>query len=116
MAGRRVIPLKPDVYAFLGIPDVVQMLRKRHAVQGQPERGWVFPRATKSGHLTVDTYKDWHATALTKSKIEPFEPYCLRHTFLTWMAPHLDSFALARLAGHSSIRTTQRYYLLWNVM
>jgi len=32
-----------------------------------------------------------------------------QYTFLTSVAPHLDVFALARLAGHTSIRTTQQY-------
>lgn len=120
IAGRRVIPLVPEVYVRLGIPDVSTMLRKRHDAQGCPREGWVFPRATRSGHLTEDTYKIWHAATLKTLasaheknpelvEVRPFAPYSLRHTFLTWMAPHIDVFALARLAGHSSIRTTQRY-------
>jgi integrase len=47
--------------------------------------------------------------AVLKEGIAPFEPYCLRHTALTRFAPHMDSFALARVAGHSSITITQRY-------
>ena len=39
----------------------------------------------------------------------PFEPYGMRHTALTRMAPHCDPFTLARIAGHSSITITQRY-------
>ena len=42
-------------------------------------------------------------------QIKPFEPYCLRHTALTWLSPHCDAFTLARIAGHSSITITQRY-------
>lgn len=120
VAGLRVIPLKPEVYSHFGIPDPVSMLRERHAAQGHPATGWVFPRPTRCGHATEDSYKGWHASALVAiakahsenpnvPKLQPFEPYCLRHTFLTWLAPHLDVFALARLAGHTSIRTTQRY-------
>jgi integrase len=59
--------------------------------------------------MEEDSYKEWHSKALDASKLERFEPYCLRHTFLTWIAPHVDAFTLARIAGHSSIRTTQRY-------
>jgi len=120
VAGRRVIPLKPEVYKHFGIPDPAEMLRERHVAQGHPTSGWVFPRPTQCGHLTENTYKIWHAKALktiatayakdpNTMRIERFEPYCLRHTFLTWLASHLDAFALARLAGHTSIRTTQRY-------
>ncbi len=37
-------------------------------------------------------------------------PYVLRHTVLTRLADAgCDVFALARIAGHSSITTTQRY-------
>ena len=38
-----------------------------------------------------------------------FEPYVMRHTALTRMAPFCDAFTLARIAGHSSITITQRY-------
>jgi site-specific recombinase XerD len=37
------------------------------------------------------------------------ESNCLRHTALTWLAPHGDVFALMRVAGHSQISTTMRY-------
>jgi site-specific recombinase XerD len=64
--------------------------------------------------------KQWHAKALETlgkahkenpelSEIKPFEPYCLRHTFGTRMAPKCDVFALARIMGHSNITITQRY-------
>ena len=39
----------------------------------------------------------------------PFEPYVMRHTALTRMAPFCDAFTLARIAEHSSITITQRY-------
>jgi hypothetical protein len=38
-----------------------------------------------------------------------FEPYVMRHTALTRLAPFCDPFTLARIAGHSSITITQRY-------
>ena len=41
--------------------------------------------------------------------LPPFEPYVMRHTALTRMAPLCDAFTLARIAGHSSITITQRY-------
>ena len=41
--------------------------------------------------------------------LPPFEPYVMRHTALTRMAPFCDAFTLARIAGHSSITITQRY-------
>jgi integrase len=65
LAGQRVIPLKPEVYEHFGIPNPATLLRERHVAQGQPKSGWVFPRPSQSGHLTENTYKLWHAKALT---------------------------------------------------
>ena len=43
-------------------------------------------------------------------QVKPFEPYCLRHTALTNLAAGCrDTFALAKIAGHSSIHQTMRY-------
>ncbi|MGH9355308.1 MAG: tyrosine-type recombinase/integrase, partial [Terriglobia bacterium] len=108
-AGKRPIPLLPEVYRALDGPDAYAMLKARREAQGFPLEGWVFPTGSASGHMEEDSYKEWHAKALTASKVTPFEPYCLRHTFLTWIAPHVDTWTLARIAGHASIRTTQRY-------
>lgn len=108
-AGKRPIPLLPEVYAALSGPDAYAMLKARHESQRFPIAGWVFPTGSASGHMEEDSYKEWHAKALERSKVAPFEPYCLRHTFLTWIAPYVDTWTLARLAGHASIRTTQRY-------
>ncbi len=45
-----------------------------------------------------------------KPEVKPFEPYCLRHTALTDLAGvGYDAFILARIAGHSGIRITERY-------
>jgi integrase len=69
----------------------------------------------------------WQATVEAESKIgqdyiykhsevvraglKPFEPYCLRQTALSGLADAgCDVFTLARIAGHSSITITQRYY------
>ena len=92
--------------------------------------GWVFPSAAKGGHLEQGTGKTQHSAAIAKvnaqtinanAKLEAagekpfplpliaFEPYVMRHTALTRMAPFCDAFTLARIAGHSSITITQRY-------
>jgi integrase len=120
-AARRILPIIPDVY---------RMLKARHEAQGKPAVGWVFPSAAKCGHLEQGTGKTQHSAAIAKvnaatikanSKLEaarekplplplpPFEPYVMRHTALTRMAPFCDAFTLARIAGHSSITITQRY-------
>jgi integrase len=50
-----------------------------------------------------------HAGVITAG-FKAFEPYCLRHSALTFLAENgCDAFTLARIAGHSSITITQRY-------
>jgi hypothetical protein len=104
------------------------MLKERHEAQGRPAEGWVFPTSAKDGHLEQGTGKTQHSAAIANvnaetvkenvkreaagSKVVPlpllaFEPYVMRHTALTRMAPFCDAFTLARIAGHSSITITQ---------
>jgi integrase len=120
-AARRLLPIIPDVY---------RMLTSRHEAQGKPSEGWVFPSMAKCGHLEQGTGKTQHSAAIAKANAETlkmnakleargapvlpvplraFEPYVMRHTSLTRMAPFCDAFTLARIAGHSSITITQRY-------
>jgi integrase len=101
-AARRVLPMTPTVHA---------LLKSRYEAQGSPADGWVFPSGSKQGHLTGDGAKEQHTKALKDSSVLPFVPYVLRHTALTRLgkATNGDVFALARIAGHSSITITQRY-------
>ena len=120
-AARRLLPMIPDVY---------RMLTSRHEAQGKPAQGWVFPSTARDGHLEQGTAKTQHSAAIAKVNAETFkanakrraagekslplpltafEPYVMRHTALTRMAPFCDAFTLARIAGHSSITITQRY-------
>jgi integrase len=108
-AARRILPMIPDVY---------QALKARYEQQGRPTEGWVFPSTARCGHLEQGTAKTQHAAALAKANAEAirnnlplplkrFEPYVMRHTALTRMAPHCDPFTLAKIAGHSSITITR---------
>lgn len=120
-AARRILPIIPDVYA---------VLKARQEAQGKPTDGWVFPSGAKCGHLEQGTAKTQHSASVTAANaatvkqnaklkeqghkalplpLKPFEPYVMRHTALTRMAPFCDPFTLARIAGHSSITITQRY-------
>lgn len=120
-AARRILPMIPDVY---------RMLLARYEAQGRPTDGWVFPSAARGGHLEQGTGKTQHSAAIAKvnaqtlkenvkreaAGLKPlplplpaFEPYIMRHTALTRMAPYCDAFTLAKIAGHSSIAITQRY-------
>ena len=106
-----MLPLVPLVYATL---------KARWERAGKPEDGWVFPAASREGHLNKDTAKNQHRLAIERvnakakknkeRELKPFVPYVLRHTALTQLAESgCDVFTLARIAGHSSITITQRY-------
>jgi integrase len=70
---------------------------------------WVFPSATKSGHVETSTLKRQHQTALASSGVSSFVIYDLRHTCLTRWAKTMDPFTLMKLAGHADLNTTMRY-------
>jgi integrase len=111
-AARRVLPMVRAVY---------DIMSERHASQGHPAEGWVFPSTAKCGHFDGGSAKNQHRAALgavnaetdkkgEPPRLKPFPPYCLRHTALTNLAgTGCDAFTLARIAGHSSITITQRY-------
>lgn len=98
--AERPLPLLPEVY---------QVLRARYEDQGYPSEGWVFPSDSASGHLEQGSAKNQHQAAIEDSKVTPFAPYSLRHTFLTWAARYMDTYTLARVAGHGSTSMTSRY-------
>ncbi len=100
-AARRVIPMTPRVRA---------VLESRWNVAGRPEEGWVWPAATRSGHVEPSSLRKRHAKALKDGKVRPFVLYSLRHTFLTRLGQSgCDVWTLARIAGHSSIAISSRY-------
>jgi integrase len=102
-AARRILPMTPVVH---------RLLKARLAKGKQPTAGYIFPGASSSGRLTSDGLaRQQHVQALKDSTVAPFPPYSLRHTALTRLgeAAGGDVFALARIAGHSSITITQRY-------
>jgi len=102
-AARRLLPMTPAVY---------RLLEARHEAEGCPTEGVIFPSGSKTGRLTSDGLaRQQHEQALEISKVTAFPPYTLRHTALTRLgeASGGDVFALARIAGHSSITITQRY-------
>lgn len=101
-AARRILPMTQSVHALLAA---------RFEAQGRPADGWVFPSGSKEGHLTQDSASRLHAAAVKDSKVSAFVPYTLRHTALTRLgkAARGDVFALAKIAGHSTITITQRY-------
>jgi integrase len=101
-AARRLLHMVPAVY---------RALKGRHEAQGFPQEGWVLPTGSRSGHMEESSAKKWHAKALATSGLKRFEPYCLRHTALTWLGEDCrdNVFTLARIAGHTSIALTMCY-------
>jgi integrase len=70
---------------------------------------WIFPAATKSGHIEASTLKKQHAAALAAAKVTPFVMYTFRHTCITRWAKYMDSYVVHVLAGHTDMNTTKRY-------
>ena len=96
-ASRRRIPLTERVEAIL------------ERQQGEVDSKWVFPAATKSGHIEGSSLQKQQQRVFRVTGVEPFVLYSLRHTCLTRWAPHMDAYTLAYLAGHSDMNVTKRY-------
>ena len=92
-------------------PRVHALLLARFEAADKPEDGWIFPSSSVCGHFNGDAAREQHTKALDESGVKGFVPYVLRHTALTRLGERAggDVFALARIAGHSSITVTQRY-------
>lgn len=111
-AARRILPMTPRV---------LRVFRERFDAQGRPSDGWIFPSASRDGHVNHNTTRAQHEKAFVTleqarrddpalAEIKRFEPYVLRHTALTRLAEAgADVYALAKIAGHSTILITQRY-------
>jgi integrase len=92
---------------------VRELLRMRHDAQGRPVVGWVFSASTRSGR--VESLKSQHRKALQVSGVPPFVLHSLRHTCLTRLGEvGCDPFTLCKLAGHSSVKISEKYIHLSN--
>src|SRR5580704_10667127 len=110
-AARRVLPMTARVR---------MILESRWDDAQKPVEGWVWPAATRSGHLESSSLKKQHAHCFRalceeakKNRQKPvrrFVLYSLRHTFLTRLGESgCDVWTLARIAGHSSVAMSTRY-------
>src|SRR5947207_2857947 len=93
-------------------PRVHALLLARHNAAGNPEDGWIFPKASNPAkHITDGLTKGQHRKALNESGVTDFVPYTMRHTALTRFGEAADNniFAVAQIAGHASLSTTKRY-------
>jgi integrase len=86
------------------------ILEARWEKGNKPEEGWAWPAPTKSGHAEHDSIRVQHKNAIKASKVVKFVVYSFRHTFLTRLGESgCDTWTLARIAGHSSIKMSERY-------
>jgi integrase len=110
-AARRILPMTPRVRAIL---------ESRWERAGKPAEGWIWPAATRSGHIEGSSLRKQHARAFhliadeatknSQKPVRPFVLYSLRHTFLTRLGESgCDVWTLARIAGHSQIQISSRY-------
>jgi site-specific recombinase XerD len=100
----------PAARRFLPLSERARLaLQKRWKDAGEPAEGWVWPAENKE-HINHDSLKLQHKNALKLSKVRAFEVYSIRHTFLTRLGESgCDVWTLARIAGHSNIKMSQRY-------
>jgi integrase len=100
-AARRVLPMTVRVRT---------LLERRWGSFERPREGWVWPAATRSGHIHRSSLKREHTKAISASGVRSFVLYSLRHTFLTRLGESgCDVWTLARIAGHSSVAISARY-------
>jgi integrase len=116
-AARRVIPMSEQVHFIL---------ETRWELAGKPSEGWIWPAATKVGHVDHSTLKKKHALTFRTAnaaiaeqnqrehthdkELVPWVLYSFRHTFLTRLGQSgCDAWTLARIAGHASIAISSRY-------
>jgi integrase len=95
-AARRILHMTPETQGIL----------ERRGVA--PDSQWVFPGQKKGTHL-VDV-ENAHQKVLKRARLG-FVLYDLRHTFATRFAEVTGGYvvALARILGHSNLRTVMRY-------
>jgi integrase len=116
--SRRQVPCTPRVTAILEMRLADAKARATETISRGVDAGqvkqaegpeWVFPRATKSGHIEGSTINEQHNKARTAANLTGVVIYDFRHTRITRWAKVLPLPTVQRLAGHTSIATTMRY-------
>lgn len=101
---------RKDRYTVLG-ERLVRELDRYYIVYGRPEH-WVFvQRSDRSRHLDVASAQRIYSTAKRRAGIEKAGGiHALRHAFATHsLEAGIDLPTLARMLGHTNVKTTMRY-------
>lgn len=106
---RRNVPITPQLV------EALKEHRRRSGAAaleaGKPMSPWVFP-SPAGGLMDPSKMRKELSAALTKAGIRGVTFHSLRHSALTAMAENgVPMAVLQRIAGHSSIHVTARYYL-----
>lgn len=89
---------------------VTEMLRRR-AVQRDPNVSWVFPSLAGGVIERRNALREFKVVA-EKAEVPDANFLILRHSALTAIARSgVPPFVLKEIAGHSSLRTTERFYV-----
>jgi integrase len=95
--------------ALKGNDPVMAMLNRRKIRAGGIR--WVFPAMEGTVLDRKNLLRELKAAA-KKAKIQKVNFLILRHTALTaWARSGMSPFALKELAGHATVRTSERYYI-----
>lgn len=89
--------------------DITDELKDRWKAAGEPEKGWVFPSPSKSGHIE-EIKKAWNQVR-EASGLHKLQARDLRSAFISWQQERgVPIAAVAAQVGHKSIKTTEKHY------
>jgi integrase len=98
-SARRRVPL---------LHDSAVVLQRRHAAQGLPREGWVFPSDSESGHV-VSINKAFRAARNLAGLPRSMVLYAARHGVATELAAIGTLKEVMEVLGHSDVRTCLGY-------
>ena len=101
---------KGDRERYTLLPQRLLEFLRQYWRQRRPKE-WLFPAASKQGHVSPDSVREVFGKALAAAHIhKPLSPHSLRHGFATHLLETgVDIKVIQELLGHKSLRTTTIY-------